>query len=140
MRPSAGAGPHSDLGPRSSPSKAFALLHRAPGAECSFRIQKTLTCLRAAGCTYRLGDFTALSSKNVPLAYDRPYSATAKVCKVASILFFYLGPPSLEDAVDQAIADRGNALVNQVTYTSNYTFLLGTYQCFEVKGDVVTIK
>ena len=61
------------------------------------------------GCTHRLGDFTALSSKNVPLKYDAPYAATAESCKVASFLFFYLGPPSLEEAVDKAIAARGNA-------------------------------
>lgn len=96
--------------------------------------------IAGAGCSYRLGDFTALSTKNVPLEYEYPYSATAEVCKVASILGFYLGPPSLEDAVDKAIASRGNALVNQVTYTSHYTFLLGSYLCFTVKGDVVTLK
>ena len=41
--------------------------------------------------------------------------------------------------MDQAIGTRGNALVNQVTYTSNYTFILGGIQCFRVKGDVVTL-
>jgi len=92
------------------------------------------------GCTYRLGDFTALSSKNVPLHYDASTSAQGSSCKVISVLFFYLGPPSLKDAVDQAIGSRGNALVNQVTYTSNYTFILGGIQCFHVKGDVVTLQ
>ena len=91
------------------------------------------------GCSYRLGDFTALSSKNVPIAYDASTSVEGEACKVASFLLFYLGPPSLEDAVDDAIGTRGNALVNQVTYTSSYTFLLGSYQCFRVKGDVVTL-
>ena len=92
------------------------------------------------GCSYRLGDFTALSSKNVPLRYDSSNAVTGESCKVVSFLFFYLGPPSLDDAIDDAIGSRGNALVNQVTYTSNYTFLLGGYQCFRVKGDVVTLK
>jgi len=102
-----------------------------------------LVCIFAItslGCTYRLGDFTALSSKNVPIAYDSTTSASGEACKIASFLFFYLGPPSLEDAVDDAIGAKGNALVNQVTYTSSYTFLLGTYQCFRVKGDVVTLE
>ena len=92
------------------------------------------------GCSYRLGDFTALSSKNVPLKYDSSTTTTGESCKVTLILFIPLGPPSLEDAVDDAIGDRGNALVNQVTYTSTYTFLLGAYQCFRVKGDVVTLQ
>jgi len=93
-----------------------------------------------AGCTHRLGDFTALSTKNVPIKYDVPYSATAESCKVSRFLFFDLGPPNLEEAIDKAIASRGNALVNQVTYTSGYNFLVGTYLCFEVKGDVVTLE
>ena len=93
-----------------------------------------------AGCTHRLGDFTALSTKNVPIKYDVPYSATAESCKVTSFLFIPLGLPSLEDAVDKAIAARGNALVNQVTYTSVYNFLVASYVCFEVKGDVVTLE
>ena len=94
----------------------------------------------SSGCSYRMGDFTALSSKNVPLQYDSSTSATGEACKLASFLFFYLGPPSLEDAIDQAIGNRGNALVNQVTYSSQYTFILGTMLCFKVKGDVVTLK
>ncbi len=100
----------------------------------------SVVAIAGFGCSYRLGDFTALSSKNVPLKYDSSNAVTGESCKVASILFFYLGPPSLDDAVDQAIGSSGNALVNQVTYTSNYTFILGSYQCFRVKGDVVTLK
>jgi len=94
----------------------------------------------SAGCSYRLGDFTALSSKNVPLKYDASTSVKGDDCKVVNFLGFPLGPPSLEDAVDDAVGTKGNALVNQVTYTSSYTFLLGTIQCFRVKGDVVTLQ
>ena len=61
-------------------------------------------------------------------------------CKVTNVLFVYLGPPSLKDAVDRAVGTRGNALVNQVTYTSTYTFILGNIQCFKVKGDVITLR
>ena len=95
--------------------------------------------LSSAGCTYRLGDFTALSSKNVPLRYDTSTTASGSACKVVFVgLFPYgvpLGPPSLKDAVDQAIGTRGNALVNQVTYTSIYYIVVGLYQC-----DVVTLQ
>jgi hypothetical protein len=100
--------------------------------------------LACAGCTYRLGDFTALSSKNVPLHYDASTAATGEACKVVFVgLVPYgvpLGPPSLEDAVDRAIGTRGNALVNQVTYTSTYYWVFGLTQCFRVKGDVVTLQ
>ena len=96
--------------------------------------------LLAVGCTYRLGDFTALSSKNVPVHYDSSTVVEGSNCKVVNVLFVYLGPPSLKVAVDEAVGTRGNALVNQVTYTSAYTFLLGTIECFRVKGDVVTLR
>ena len=92
------------------------------------------------GCTYRMGDFTALSSKNVPLKHDVPSPATGEACKITSFLGAQLGPPSLEDAVDQAVAARGNALINQVTYVSRYNFVFGRYLCFKVKGDVVTLE
>lgn len=98
------------------------------------------TVMAGAGCSYRLGDFTALSSKNVPLEYSSETAATGEACKVTNFLIIPFGPPSLEDAIDAAIGSRGNALINQVTYTSNYTFLLGGYQCFKVKGDVVTLQ
>lgn len=100
--------------------------------------------LLCGACPYRLGDFTALSSKNVPLRYDSSTTATGDACKVAFVgIFPYgvpLGPPSLEDAVDKAIGTRGNALVNQVTYTSTYYWVFGLTQCFRVKGDVVTLE
>ena len=94
----------------------------------------------SVGCVHRMGDFTALSSKNVWVKHDVPSPASGKSCRVSNLLGAYLGPPSLEDAVDQAVASRGNALINQVTYTSRYTFLVGTYQCFRVKGEVVTLE
>jgi hypothetical protein len=96
--------------------------------------------LAIAGCKYRLGDFTAVSSKNVPIRYDASTRATGNDCKVINVLGIPLGYPSLEDAVEQAIGSQGNALVNQVTYQSAYTFIFGTIACWEVKGDVVTLR
>jgi hypothetical protein len=99
-----------------------------------------IIAMAGLGCSYRLGDFTALSSKNVPLDYSSETAATGEACKVTNFLVIPFGPPSLEDAIDDAVGSNGNALINQVTYTSNYTFLLGNYQCFRVKGDVVTLR
>ena len=104
------------------------------------RVIILLTVVAAAGCTYRLGDFTTLSSKNVPLRFDASTTSRGRVCKVVNVLGIPLGFPSLKDAADQAIGSRGNALVNEVTYTSNYTFIFGATQCIEVKGDVVTLR
>ncbi len=97
-------------------------------------------CLLGSGCSYRLGDFTALSSKNVPIKYDASTKVEGESCKLVNFLFIPLGPPSLEDAVEDAIGTKGNALVNQVTYTSVYWVIVGSYQCFRVKGDVVTLQ
>ena len=105
-----------------------------------FPLLFVLTVIVAAGCTYRLGDFTTLSSKNVPVRYDVSTTSHGRVCKVVNILGIPLGFPSLKDAADQAIGNQGNALVNEVTYTSNYTFILGQTQCIEVKGDVVMLR
>jgi hypothetical protein len=95
--------------------------------------------MMAGACTYRLGDFTTLSTKNVPVRYDASTTVHGSDCKVVNFLLIPLGFPSLEEAVDRAVGSRGNALVNQVTYTSVYTFILGTIQCVRVKGDVVTL-
>mgnify|MGYP001187600455 CR=1 FL=1 len=95
-------------------------------------------------CTYRLGDFTALSSKNVPLKYDASTTGEGSDCKLVFVgLFPYgipLGPPSLKDAVDRAIGTRGNALVNEVTYNSAYYIVVGLIGCVRVKGEVVTLQ
>ncbi len=91
------------------------------------------------GCTQRLGDFTALSTKNVPLRYEPGASTRGSDC-VLNILGFPLGFPNLEEAVDDAIGNRGNALVNQVTYQRGWTAILVGQQCIDVKGDVVTLK
>lgn len=107
-----------------------------------------MSAVLLSGCSYRLGSFTALSSKNVPIKYGAQTSTRGEACKMTAIfippllplIVIPLPPPSLEDAVDQAIGRNGNALVNQVTYTSGYFVGVGVYQCYEVKGDVVTIE
>ena len=107
-----------------------------------------MSAVLLSGCSYRLGDFTALSSKNVPIKYGTQTSTRGETCKMTAIfippllplIVIPIGPPSLEDAVDQAIDHKGNALVNQVTYQSAYYVGVGMYACYEVKGDVVTIE
>ena len=95
--------------------------------------------LTVAGCTRRLGDFTALSTKNVPLKYEPGRSVRGRDC-VVDVLGIPIGFPNLEEAVDDAVGSRGNALVNQVTYQSAWTAILFGQQCIEVKGEVVTLE
>ena len=102
-------------------------------------IAMTICLLAGTGCVYRLGDFTAISTKNVPLSYSTPTTATGRDCRV-NILGVPLGFPSLKEAADEAIGSRGNGLVNEVTYTTEWTAILFGEVCFEVKGDVVTLQ
>ena len=99
----------------------------------------TMCLLAGTGCVYRLGDFTAVSTKNVPITYSTPTTATGRSCRV-NVLGIPLGLPSLKEAADDAIGSRGNALVNEVTYTTEWTTILFGEVCFEVKGDVVTLQ
>lgn len=97
------------------------------------------TSVTLGACTQRLGDFTALSSKNVPLKYETSTVAEGADCRW-NILGFPLGFPNLKEATDKAIGSRGNALVNEVTYQTGWTAVLFGQSCFKVKGDVVTLK
>ncbi len=91
------------------------------------------------GCTQRLGDFTALSSKNVPLRYESTAVVEGSDCRW-NILGIPLGLPNLKEATDNAIGSRGNALVNEVTYQTGWTAILFGQACYKVKGDVVTLR
>ena len=98
-----------------------------------------LALITVGGCTIRLGDFTAISTKNVPVKYDTSMSVAGEDCAF-SILGIPLGQPNLQEAVDNAVGSKGNALVNQVTYQSAWTAILFAQQCIEVKGEVVTLR
>lgn len=98
-----------------------------------------LMSLVFAGCSLRLGDFTALSTKNVPLRYDATSVVEGRDCRW-NILGIPLGFPNLKEAVDEAIDGRGNALVNEVTYQEGWSAFFVGQACFKVKGEVVTLK
>jgi hypothetical protein len=95
--------------------------------------------LSTAGCSIRLGDFTGLSTKNVPIMYTQGSTVEGRDCKF-NVLGVPLGHPNLKDAIDQAIGSRGNALVNEVTYVNGWTAILFGQQCYEVKGEVTTVQ
>ncbi len=98
-----------------------------------------LLVVTVSGCSLRLGDFTAISTKNVPVRYDTSVSVTGKDC-APNFLGIPLGMPNLQEAVDDAIGSNGNALVNQVTYQSARTVIVFGQQCLEVQGEAVTLK
>ncbi len=87
-------------------------------------------------CSYRLGDFTILSTKNVELGakYEKVGIGEAK----DEVFVFYIpwGSPNLENAVDKILDEqKGDLLTNAVVSSYNYSFLIGVAG-YKVKGDV----
>lgn len=88
------------------------------------------------GCTYRLGDFTVISTKNVELGakYERIGQGEAK----DEVFVFYIpfGSPNIESAVDRLLDEKGgDLLTNAVMSSYNYSFLIGVMG-YKIKGDV----
>jgi hypothetical protein len=97
------------------------------------------TSVTLSACSQRVGDFTALSTKNIPFKYETSTVVEGEDCRW-SILGVPLGLPNLKEATDNAIGSSGNALVNEVTYQTGWTVFFFGQTCFKVKGDLVTLK
>jgi hypothetical protein len=76
-----------------------------------------------SNCTYRLVDFTTISTKNVNLGVDR---AKGKKTEGSKTYFLGLGF-NLKDAIDIALEDAGkeyDMLIDGVVRYSNYPFVI----------------
>lgn len=92
-----------------------------------------------ASCSTRIGDFTVISTKNVPV------ETGGKFVKKGSfegddiawiILFIPTGMPNLKTAVDRCIENgNGDLITNAVLSTKQWYFLIGQTG-YNVKGDV----
>ena len=85
------------------------------------------------GCTIRLTDFTAISTKNVKM----PTKGKGKRVRGEDCSAFV--PPNMKEAIDRAIEGAGgdyDALVDGVLYAENYFF----YACFKVEGTPINTK
>ncbi len=91
--------------------------------------------LLATGCSYRLADFSLISTKNVPPPVTR---GTKKVeaSDCVPVVIFPLGLPNPEEAIDRAIEEAGpeyDALTDVAVYYDIYAFLFGKI-CWRVSG------
>lgn len=81
---------------------------------CS-KVMMALIALVMTGCTHRMVDFTVISTKNVPLTQKGVDFAKAQQTVEGSdkkqiILFIPTGSPSMEEAVDRALAKYPGAI------------------------------
>ncbi len=85
------------------------------------------------GCIQRVGDFTALSGKNIDM--QGGLHAVSERNRVEGTDWKIFAVPSLEEAVDNAVEKYGGAvgLTNVTVTTYNFPF----YHAFSVEGDPV---
>jgi hypothetical protein len=93
------------------------------------------------GCTIRIVDFTAISTKNVKLPTKaKGKRVTGEDC--VPVFLFPLGVPNMKEAIDEAIESAGenyDALVDGVVYHINQSFLVGR-MCYKVEGTPINTK
>ena len=94
----------------------------------------------STSCTYRLGDLTIMSTKNIELSKMGMYKKCAErsigIDQVYVIFFVPTGMPSIEEACDRAIESAGGTFLTDavVTYES-FIFFFG-WMKYEVEGEV----
>lgn len=106
-------------------------------------MKKLMLCLLGIlllGCSTRLGDFTVLSTRNVEIGGD--YILVERNVEgedvVPIIIFFPLGIPNLENAIDDALKSVGGDLITDAVLKYNYWYIpyIGGIQRYSVEGDV----
>ena len=86
-----------------------------------------------SACTYRLVDFTVISSKNTTVK-----GKVGKRVKGSDGKCVFLGVPNMKEAIDRAIQQEpgADALIDGVLYQKVYPY----YQVFEVEGTAINTK
>lgn len=98
-----------------------------------------LAVIGLAGCTYRVGDFTMIASRNIQR--DANYVQTGSAVKGADvkhmIIFIPTGYPNIEDALDDALARDGSDYMTDASLHYSYWFIPAIYGQikFTVTGD-----
>lgn len=96
-----------------------------------------------AGCTTRLVDFTAISTKNIKLPSATQASrAEGKDC-VYMILSIPTGTPNMKEAIDRAIESGGreyDALVDGVLFHTFWHAILLGEMCYKIEGTPINTK
>jgi len=114
----------------------------------SGRSATRLICAAAAfllsGCSFDMGTLTALATHNVNI----PTKPIERQVEGTDCIYTFLGVPvtgslvpNLQEAIDRAMAQvpEGDAMENVALYDDPTWYVLGSSECFRVKGDVVKI-
>ena len=89
------------------------------------------------GCSRRITDFTAISTKNVHIEGEEGNRVKGEHKVLTCLAAYGLAYPNLKQAVDEAIeAGGGDALVDGVVYYKSGLITSG----FEVEGTVINTK
>lgn len=94
-------------------------------------------------CTYRLGDLTIMSSKNVELSKMDMYKKCAKRSVGEDrvlIILFPIGMPSIEEACDRAIEKAGGTFLTDAVVTYEFFSFIFGYIKYTVEGEVWCAK
>jgi hypothetical protein len=101
-----------------------------------------LAGLLGSACTTRVADLTLISTKNIDLGdvsidVKKGQRFVGSDCAVWPLgIPFKI--PTIETAVDRALeAGDGNLMVDQVTYQSQYTWIIASYVCIRAEGTVL---
>jgi hypothetical protein len=100
-------------------------------------------CLIAllSGCTVRIVDFTAISTKNTNIKASKTgQRVSAEDC--VPVILFPLGIPNMKEAIDRAIEKAGpgyDALTDGVVYSVQQAFIFGRI-CYKVEGTPIATK
>lgn len=99
-----------------------------------------LVSLALAGCTTRLIDFTAISSKNCDIPGTRGERVQGQDMKWM-ILGFPTGIPNIKEAVDRAIERcNGDLLVDGVLYQKTWYAVVVGQMGYSIEGTCVNTK
>ena len=91
------------------------------------------------GCTVRLVDFTAISTKNVRMPTKGKGPRVAGRDCIPTLLAMFGGTPNMEEAIDKAIEKAGpdyDALVDGVVYKTSNPLM----DCYKVDGTPINTK
>jgi hypothetical protein len=112
----------------------------------SRRTVTVLLCIATmalGGCTQRIGDLTFVSTRNIDLSdaqldVRQGRRVKGEDCKIWPLGLIPTGIPTLQAAVDDALdKGNGNVMVDQVTYSSGFYFILASRQCIQAEGTVL---
>lgn len=97
-------------------------------------------CVVAAGCSHRMVDFTAISTKNHDIKTAQEGQRTMGESCSHRIFAIPLGEARLKEAIDSGLEGAGpeyDVMVDGVVYQTNMDFFLYARQCYEVEGTPV---